>query len=149
MLKNKGWNPDYERQLDTAVSHSPPPRGYCEKEVGLSIIMQTCDEGKRLNRIILYSSCQTSESKNQTNIPLDSQGLSRLGGIIHSSSLAVWFKLLPLKDTKCHRDEPCRSGDCLGFSRPPLRGSLSEPHRADRQFLQSPAGAARKSLKPV
>lgn len=57
MFKNKGWNLDYERQLDIVVFYFFFIRGYCEKEVGLLIIMQICDEGKRLNRIIFYFSC--------------------------------------------------------------------------------------------
>ena len=32
MLKNKGWNPDYELQRDSAVSHPPSPKGYSEKK---------------------------------------------------------------------------------------------------------------------
>lgn len=69
---------DYELQTETSVSHPPSPKGYLEKQEGLLIMVQECNEVMSMKGLQLYSIWQhASEGKYQTKVPSGIQGLPR------------------------------------------------------------------------
>lgn len=86
----------------TAVPYPPSPKSCWGwgKEERLPITTEACDEGKRLNSYTLFHR-QTSGSKNQASIPLSIQSPSKAQRNYKLQlHVTIWFKFLPLKDTK-------------------------------------------------